>query len=343
MRFDDVIGLWREGQRRLAQADPRDRPALERVIDALVDELRRRLGGPFTTDELARYYGEQRNRLVLRHRDAGRARQPGGVGPDDGRGRGVRALRARGQRLRRRRAASSSTDASAAPQSTIVVRRRLRRRRRRPGGSRSDPPRSPPRRAGGRPSTRRRSGRPARRDRATARSPPRRGRTSPRAASALRRVLPAARRRRATPAFGPSLLGFVLVFLFRRLPRPRLPRLAQPRPQARRRSARRPRRGDRSRRRSRRPRRRSGSPLGSSPCSRLNAWICWTVTSSWWAIHASVRPCRTQARIRFSSGRSDRRAIFGAETSTAGGWTAARSVRIPDDRSRVLHNLRQRL
>lgn len=56
LRFDDVIGLWREGQRRLAQADPAVRPALDRVTDALVDELRRRVGGMFTTDELGRYY-----------------------------------------------------------------------------------------------------------------------------------------------------------------------------------------------------------------------------------------------------------------------------------------------
>ena len=49
LRFDDVIGLWREGQRRLAQADPAVRPALDRVTDALVDELRRRVGGMFTT------------------------------------------------------------------------------------------------------------------------------------------------------------------------------------------------------------------------------------------------------------------------------------------------------
>jgi hypothetical protein len=56
LRFDDVIGLWREGQRRLAQADPAVRPALDRVTDALVDELRRRVGSMFTTDELARYY-----------------------------------------------------------------------------------------------------------------------------------------------------------------------------------------------------------------------------------------------------------------------------------------------
>lgn len=58
LRFDDVIGLWREGQRRLAQADPSDRPALERVTEEIVVGLRRRVGGTFTTEELARYYGE---------------------------------------------------------------------------------------------------------------------------------------------------------------------------------------------------------------------------------------------------------------------------------------------
>jgi hypothetical protein len=58
VRFDEVIGLWREGQRRLAEADPRHRPVLEQVTDEVVDELRRRIGGIFTTDELARYYGE---------------------------------------------------------------------------------------------------------------------------------------------------------------------------------------------------------------------------------------------------------------------------------------------
>lgn len=58
LRFDDVIGLWREGQRRLAAADLDVRPALERVTEAIVDQLRRRLGGSFTTEELARFYGE---------------------------------------------------------------------------------------------------------------------------------------------------------------------------------------------------------------------------------------------------------------------------------------------
>ncbi len=56
MRFDDVLGLWQEGERRLRAADPGDATALERVVDEVVSELRRRLGGPFTTDELARLY-----------------------------------------------------------------------------------------------------------------------------------------------------------------------------------------------------------------------------------------------------------------------------------------------
>jgi hypothetical protein len=57
--FDALMGLWQEGQRRLADAASADRPALERVIDALVTELRRRLGGPFTVRELAQLYNAQ--------------------------------------------------------------------------------------------------------------------------------------------------------------------------------------------------------------------------------------------------------------------------------------------
>ena len=59
MQFDDVFGLWLDGERRLRQADPSDRPAMDRTIDLMVDELRRRLGGPFTVDELAAMYGGQ--------------------------------------------------------------------------------------------------------------------------------------------------------------------------------------------------------------------------------------------------------------------------------------------
>jgi hypothetical protein len=57
--FEDVFGLWQEGLRRLQEAEPSVRPALERVVEALVLELRRRLGGPFTTDELAALYLER--------------------------------------------------------------------------------------------------------------------------------------------------------------------------------------------------------------------------------------------------------------------------------------------
>jgi hypothetical protein len=57
--FEELIGLWEEGLRRLRAAEPAEQPAIERVIDALVVELRRRLGGAFTTDELARLYLEQ--------------------------------------------------------------------------------------------------------------------------------------------------------------------------------------------------------------------------------------------------------------------------------------------
>lgn len=59
MRFDQAIGLWRDGQRRIAAADPADKPALERVTAELVLELRRRLGGTFTTDELAALYARE--------------------------------------------------------------------------------------------------------------------------------------------------------------------------------------------------------------------------------------------------------------------------------------------
>jgi hypothetical protein len=57
--FEELNALWQEGQRRLDEADPADRAGLNRVVDALVMELRRRLGGNFTADELARLYMEQ--------------------------------------------------------------------------------------------------------------------------------------------------------------------------------------------------------------------------------------------------------------------------------------------
>jgi hypothetical protein len=59
LRFEDLIGLWQDGERRLSQSDPADRVAQERAIDAVVSELRHRLGGPFSVQELARLYLDQ--------------------------------------------------------------------------------------------------------------------------------------------------------------------------------------------------------------------------------------------------------------------------------------------
>jgi hypothetical protein len=59
VRFETLIGLWQDGQRRLAQAEPQDRAAMERVIDEIALELRRRLGGSFSVQELAALYVEQ--------------------------------------------------------------------------------------------------------------------------------------------------------------------------------------------------------------------------------------------------------------------------------------------
>jgi hypothetical protein len=56
--FETDLEQWEAGQRRLAGADPSERPALERVTQAIEAELRRRLGGAFTAGELAALYDE---------------------------------------------------------------------------------------------------------------------------------------------------------------------------------------------------------------------------------------------------------------------------------------------
>jgi hypothetical protein len=56
MAFDTAIHQWRDGERRLEEAPAEQRPALERVTEAIYRELRRRLGGAFTTEELADLY-----------------------------------------------------------------------------------------------------------------------------------------------------------------------------------------------------------------------------------------------------------------------------------------------
>lgn len=56
MPFDTDLEQWQAGERRLEEAPFDERPVLEAVTRRVYDELRRRLGGPFTTDELAELY-----------------------------------------------------------------------------------------------------------------------------------------------------------------------------------------------------------------------------------------------------------------------------------------------
>ena len=58
MAFENALDQWRAGERRLAEAPPEQRAALERVTDRIHLELRRRLGGAFTTEELVALYDE---------------------------------------------------------------------------------------------------------------------------------------------------------------------------------------------------------------------------------------------------------------------------------------------
>jgi len=56
--FETASDQWAAGLRRLEQAPPGQRAQLERVTGLIAAELRRRLGGPFTSDELADLYDE---------------------------------------------------------------------------------------------------------------------------------------------------------------------------------------------------------------------------------------------------------------------------------------------
>jgi hypothetical protein len=55
--FENAVYQWQEGERRLNAAPARRVATLERVTDALVAELRRRLGGRFSSEELVELYG----------------------------------------------------------------------------------------------------------------------------------------------------------------------------------------------------------------------------------------------------------------------------------------------
>ena len=56
MSFETALMQWQDGIRRLNEAAPEERRMLERVSTAIEAELRRRLGGAFTSDELADLY-----------------------------------------------------------------------------------------------------------------------------------------------------------------------------------------------------------------------------------------------------------------------------------------------
>ena len=58
MAYDTALLQWQDGERRLRDAPPDQRQALDRVVARIVAELRRRLGGPFTTDELVALYDQ---------------------------------------------------------------------------------------------------------------------------------------------------------------------------------------------------------------------------------------------------------------------------------------------
>jgi hypothetical protein len=55
--FENANYQWQQGERRLRGASVEHRRTLERVTDTIVAELRRRLGGRFSSDELVALYG----------------------------------------------------------------------------------------------------------------------------------------------------------------------------------------------------------------------------------------------------------------------------------------------
>jgi hypothetical protein len=54
--FETAFEQWQAGLQRLDSAPADERPVLELVTRKVYEELRRRLGGAFTTDELAELY-----------------------------------------------------------------------------------------------------------------------------------------------------------------------------------------------------------------------------------------------------------------------------------------------
>jgi hypothetical protein len=53
---ENAIFQWQEGERRVRDAPELERAELERAVELVVEELRRRLGSRFVLDELADFY-----------------------------------------------------------------------------------------------------------------------------------------------------------------------------------------------------------------------------------------------------------------------------------------------
>lgn len=58
MPFETALDQWQRGDARLASSPPDHRPVLERVTRLVEAELRRRLGGAFTVEELVELYDQ---------------------------------------------------------------------------------------------------------------------------------------------------------------------------------------------------------------------------------------------------------------------------------------------
>jgi hypothetical protein len=57
--LDNALFQWESGKRRLDEfEDPRERRMADRVVEAIRDELRRRIGPTFSAEELADLYGQ---------------------------------------------------------------------------------------------------------------------------------------------------------------------------------------------------------------------------------------------------------------------------------------------
>jgi len=56
--LENALFQWRDGEQRVRDAEDPERRRLELATDALVDELRRRLGSSFAVRELAGLYAE---------------------------------------------------------------------------------------------------------------------------------------------------------------------------------------------------------------------------------------------------------------------------------------------